>query len=87
MILNMIGKSILKLMIKIFLTHLSPVHCLALNISEPDPEVRCEALPSQLQHGNVSPAVEMEGVHHGDRGDRVPDRAHTLVELVFNLYI
>lgn len=64
---------------------LTPVHCLAFHVPEPDSEVGREALARQLQHGHVAATVEVEAVHHGHRRHRASHRTHALVELVLNL--
>ena len=63
----------------------APVHRLRLHVSEPDPEVRVEALAGELEHGNVPAPVEVEVVHEGDGGHRRPHRAHPLEEGVLLL--
>ena len=65
--------------------YLTAVHRLRLDISKPDSQVGREALSSQLKHGNVAATVQVERVDDGDRGDRVPDGAHPLVERVLHL--
>jgi len=64
---------------------LTPVHSLSLYISKPDTKVRCETLSSQLKHSNVTTTVDMQAVHYGDWSNRGSNRAHALVECVFNL--
>ena len=63
----------------------APVHRLRLDVSEPDAEVRVEALAGELQHGDVPATVEVEVVHEGHGRHWRPHRAHPLEEGVLLL--
>ncbi len=59
-----------------------PVHRVSLNVREPDFEVGSKVLPVNLQHGEVSPARQLESTHYWDGSDRGRHLTHAFVERV-----